>query len=128
MIRSDIKQAIDQMCIFHGKTLYETHGLVGIGMSQRMGIEKWDKNHEFKVWVEQSKTGEIWYNAGRNKQTDEEWSEIDSYARKKGIFLLLTPTFSFQHQKHKPSTLNSPETIFLLHFIHFILSNPMFLI
>lgn len=85
MIRSDIKQAINQMIAFHDKTLYETHGIVGIGISQRMGIEKWDKNHEFKVWVGQSKTNEIWYRAGRNKQTDEEWSEIGSYARKKGI-------------------------------------------
>lgn len=85
MIRPDIKQAIDQMCAFHGKTLFETHGLRGLGMSQRLDMEKWDKNHEFKVWVGQAKTDEIWWRAGRDKQTDEEWSEIGSYARKKGI-------------------------------------------
>lgn len=73
--------ALDMMRDFHGKSLIETHGEVdGKELQQKLGISKWDKHHEYKVWLQDIILRcEIAQNPD-DVFTEDEWQAMEAYA------------------------------------------------
>jgi len=73
--------ALDMMRDFHGKSLIETHGEKdGEELQQKLGISKWDKHHEYKVWLQDIL---LRCETAQNPDdvfTEDEWQAVEAYA------------------------------------------------
>lgn len=73
--------ALDMMRDFHGKSLIETHGEEdGKELQQKLGISKWDKHHEYKVWLQDIL---LRCETAQNPDdvfTEDEWQAVEAYA------------------------------------------------
>lgn len=72
--------ALDMMRDFHGKTMIETHGEDAEKLKKEFGIDKWDKNHEYKIWLLQSLIRSETAQNPDDVFTEFEWQDIEAYA------------------------------------------------
>jgi hypothetical protein len=73
--------ALDMMRDFHGKSLIETHGpLDGRLLREQFGIGRWDKNNEYKVWLQEVIPRFETATDPDDVFTENEWQAVESYA------------------------------------------------
>jgi hypothetical protein len=76
--------ALDIIKDFHEKSLIETHGQKdGRILQQKLGINQWDKHHEYKVWLQ-----DIILRCETAQDPDDvftidEWQAVEAYAIEK---------------------------------------------
>ena len=68
--------ALDQMKQVHGLTPYETHGLAGV----KFGIEKWDKDFEYRIFVKDALLREETTFYPERILNDHDWMAVEAYA------------------------------------------------
>lgn len=74
--------ALDQIKAVHGHSPMETHGLVGIRFISTFppGMEKWDKNYEYRIWLKNSLLHEETSFHPEKKMGEHEWMAVEAYA------------------------------------------------
>ena len=82
--RETMKQAqiaLDMMKDFHGKSLIETHGQVdGRTLKEKLGVSKWDKHHEYKVWLQDIVLRCKTATDPDDVFNEDEWQAVETYA------------------------------------------------
>ena len=73
--------ALDQIKACDGKTPFETHGVVdGIVIEKRFGINVWDKNYEYRIFVKDSLLHEETTFHQDLRMSEQEWMAVETYA------------------------------------------------
>jgi len=72
--------ALDMMRDFHGKSLNETHGDDGDILEKRLGVKQWDKDHEYKVWLQDILLRVETATDPDDVFTEDEWQSVEAYA------------------------------------------------
>lgn len=74
--------ALDMIRDFHGRTVLETHGedVKRKGLRRTIGVERWDKNLEYRVWLQEIVLCCETATDPEAVFTEAEWESLEAYA------------------------------------------------